>query len=242
MTNPISEEPLPTSENPAESLPETAPDADPAVIAEPIQALQEPAAKPAPAAEPPAAPAPSEEPAEDFGALLQAFEKSHSHKADPGQKQLQGTVISLSAEQVFVDIGYKTEGVLPRTAFKDNADSIKSGDTLHVSVTGRNEERYYDLSLFKVAQPRDWSALEAAFADKTAIVGTVTEVVKGGLRVDVGVRAFMPASRSGAKDAAEMEKLVGTEINCRITKLDVADEDVVVDRRVVLEEQARGLA
>jgi small subunit ribosomal protein S1 len=88
-----------------------------------------------------------------------------------------------------------------------------------------------------VAQPRDWSALEAAFAEKVAIVGTVTEVRKGGVTVDVGVRAFMPASRSGTKDAAELEKLVGTEITCRITKLDVTDEDVVVDRRIVLEEQ-----
>jgi small subunit ribosomal protein S1 len=108
-------------------------------------------------------------------------------------------------------------------------------------VTGRNEEHYYELSRFKVAQPRDWSALEAAFQEKLAVVGTVTGVVKGGLNVDVGVRAFMPASRSGTKDAAEMEKLVGTEITCRITKLDVIQEDVVVDRRVVLEEQARGL-
>ena len=67
----------------------------------------------------------------------------------------------------------------------------------------------------------------------------VTAVVKGGVSVDVGVRAFMPASRSGARDAAEMEKLVGQEIRCRIIKLDVADEDVVVDRRVVLEEEER---
>ncbi len=92
-----------------------------------------------------------------------------------------------------------------------------------------------------MAQPRDWSALEAAFAEKMAVVGTVTEVVKGGLNVDIGVRAFMPASRSGTRDAVELEKLVGTEITCRITKLDVTDENVVVDRRVVLEEQARAL-
>ena len=64
-------------------------------------------------------------------------------------------------------------------------------------------------------------------------------MVKGGLSVDVGVRAFMPASRSGARDAAEMEKLIGQEIRCRIIKLDVADEDVVVDRRAVLEEEER---
>jgi small subunit ribosomal protein S1 len=64
-------------------------------------------------------------------------------------------------------------------------------------------------------------------------------VVKGGASVDVGVRAFMPASRSGTREAAELEQLVGQQITCRITKLDVADEDVVVDRRVVLEEQAQ---
>jgi small subunit ribosomal protein S1 len=179
---------------------------------------------------------------ESFADLLSAFEKSHTHKAAPGARQLEGTVVSLSADQIFLDIGYKTEGVLPRSAFPLNAESVKPGDTIPVSVTGRNEEGYYELSRFKVAQPRDWSALEAAFAEKLAIVGTVTEVVKGGLRVDVGVRAFMPASRSGTRDAAEMEKLVGTEITCRITKLDVTAEDIVVDRRVVLEEQARALA
>jgi small subunit ribosomal protein S1 len=188
-------------------------------------------------------PSPGEvtEPAESFADLLSAFERSHSHKAEPGARQLQGTVVSLSADQVFLDIGYKTEGVLPRSAFDNNAEAVKIGDSFPVSVTGRNEEHYYELSRFRVAQPRDWSALETAFAEKLAVVGTVTEVIKGGLSVDIGVRAFMPASRSGAKDAAELEKLVGTQINCRITKLDVTDENVVVDRRVVLEEQARGL-
>jgi small subunit ribosomal protein S1 len=67
----------------------------------------------------------------------------------------------------------------------------------------------------------------------------VTAVIKGGLSVDVGVRAFLPASRSGARDAAEVGKLVGQEIRCRITKLDVADEDVVVDRRAVIEAEER---
>ena len=184
---------------------------------------------------------PGEEPTESFADLLSAFEKTHSHKADPGAKQLQGAVVSISADQVFLDIGYKTEGVLPRSAFDHNAESVKLGDTFPVSVTGRDEEHYYQLSRFKVAQPRDWSALEAAFAEKMAVVGTVTEVVKGGLNVDIGVRAFMPASRSGTRDAVELEKLVGTENTCRITKLDVTDENVVVDRRVVLEEQARAL-
>jgi small subunit ribosomal protein S1 len=178
-----------------------------------------------------------EEPAESFGELLSAFERSHTHRAE--SKQLEGTVVSLTAEQVVLDIGYKMEGVLPRSAFENNAETVRPGDRFPVSITGRNEEGYYQLTRFRVAQPRDWSALEHAFAEKVAVAGTVTGVVKGGLTVDVGVRAFMPASRSGTRDAAELEALVGQQINCRITKLDVTDEDVVVDRRVVLEEQAR---
>ena len=214
---PLTAEPVaePAPQSVAEPLPRVVP--EPHAVAEPVD----------------------EEPTESFADLLRDFERSHSHKSEPGAKQLQGTVISISADQVFLDIGYKTEGVLPRSAFENNADAVKPGDTVPVSVTGRNEEHYYELSRFKVAQPRDWTALEAAFAEKLAVVGTVTEVIKGGLSVDIGVRAFMPASRSGAKDAVELEKLVGTQINCRITKLEVTEENVVVDRRVVLEEQAR---
>jgi small subunit ribosomal protein S1 len=188
----------------------------------------------------PTAPSDSE-PTESFADALRDFERAHTRRDDSGRKQLEGTVISLSADQVFLDVGYKIEGVLPRTSFENNAEGVKAGDVFPVSISGRNEEGYYQLSRFRVAVPRDWSALERAFAEKVAIVGTVTAVVKGGLSVDVGVRAFMPASRSGTREAADLEALVGTEITCRITKLDVADEDVVVDRRVVLEEEARGL-
>jgi small subunit ribosomal protein S1 len=116
---------------------------------------------------------------------------------------------------------------------------VKPGDKMPVSIKGRDPEGYYELSRIKVERPKDWSSLEKAFADKAAIAGTISAVVKGGVSVDIGVRAFMPASRSGAKDAAEMEKLIGQEIRCRIIKLDVADEDVVVDRRAVLEDDER---
>ena len=250
MTNVINEETLPTPEATPEPAAEAVEEIAPLPAVEPVA---EPVAEPVPesAPEPVAAPIvepapepaaePIEEPQESFADQLRDFERSHSHRGEPGQRQLKGVVVSLTAEQVFLDIGYKTEGVLPRSAFDNNADAVKPGDSFPVSVTGRNEEHYYELSRFKVAQPRDWSALETAFAEKLAVVGTVTEVIKGGVSVDVGVRAFMPASRSGTKDAAELEKLVGTQITCRITKLDVTDENIVVDRRVVLEEQARGL-
>ncbi len=171
-----------------------------------------------------------------FGELLSQFEQSHRPEA--GAKQLEGTVVSIGPDAVYLDIGFKTEGMLPKTAFRDNAEGVKAGDKFLVSVKGRNEEHYYVLSLARVAQPRDWTQLEDAFAQKLTIPGTVTGVVKGGLTVDVGVRAFLPASRSGTRDAAELEKLVGQEITCRITQLDVADENVIVDRRSVLEEEA----
>ncbi|MES2221511.1 MAG: 30S ribosomal protein S1 [Acidobacteriota bacterium] len=175
---------------------------------------------------------------ESFGEMLAQFEHSHSHKVEGGARQLEGVVVSLDADSVYLDIGFKAEGILPRSAFENNADGVTAGDKFPVSVKGRNLEGYYELSRLRVTLPTDWSSLEEAFAQKSAVVGIVTGVVKGGLTVDVGVRAFMPASRSGVRDSAEMEKLVGQEITCRITKLDVTDEDVVVDRRAILEEQA----
>jgi small subunit ribosomal protein S1 len=177
---------------------------------------------------------------ESFGDLLSQYEKSHSRKpSEDGRKQLEGTVIAVSAESVFLDIGFKSEGILPLALFQSAGESVKPGDKFPVSVKGRDPEGYYELSRTRVERPKDWSSLERAFAEKATIMGTVTGVIKGGLSVDVGVRAFMPASRIGVRDAAEMEKLVGQEIRCRIIKLEVTEEDVVVDRRAIAEEEER---
>ena len=180
-------------------------------------------------------------PGESFGDILTQYEQSHTHRTetDEGRKALEGTIVAVTGDNVYLDIGYKTEGILPLVAFTSAGEKPKPGDKVPVSIKGRDEEGYYELSRLKVERPKDWSSLEKAFADKATILGIVTAVVKGGLSVDVGVRAFMPASRSGARDAAEMEKLVTQEIRCRIIKLDTAEEDVVVDRRVVLEEDER---
>jgi len=161
-----------------------------------------------------------------------------SPQAGGGAQGREGTVITLTADSVVLDIGYKTEGVLPLTAFPADKPP-KPGDKVQVTVKGRDPEGYYELTRGKVERPTDWASLEKAFAEKSIIVGTVTGVVKGGLSVDIGVRAFMPASRTGTKDASEMEKLVEQEIRCRITKIDVDDEDVVVDRRAIAEDEER---
>ena len=239
MSHENTPEPQTPSEIPSQPTRETAPPSEPegSPVSAPEAAPHVPPAAQEPAAH--VAPEAASEPTENFGDLLAEFEKSHARKDEGGQKQLQGVVVSISPEQVFLDIGFKIEGVLPRSAFDNNAEGVQKGQTFPVSISGRNEEGYYELSRFKVAQPRDWTSLQQAFDQKSAVVGTVTGVVKGGATVDVGVRAFMPASRSGTLDAAELEKLVGQQITCRITKLDVADEDLVVDRRVVLEEQAQ---
>ncbi|MCC6340622.1 MAG: S1 RNA-binding domain-containing protein [Bryobacterales bacterium] len=173
-----------------------------------------------------------------FGDILSQFEQDH--KAAESAEALPGTVVAINADAIIVDIGRKMEGVLDPAQFRDASGNVflKTGETLPVLITGRNAEGYYELSTLRVKRPTDWTEFEKAFADKSIIAGRVTELVKGGLRVDVGVRAFMPASRSGAKDPIELEKLVGQEIRCRITKLDTAAEDVVVDRRAVMEEEA----
>jgi small subunit ribosomal protein S1 len=176
---------------------------------------------------------PPEAPVSDssFGDILSEFEQAHHS----GGQAVEGTVVSITPDGVFVDIGRKMDGMLPPEA----SAKLKPGDRLLVSIRGRDQQGVYQLSTIKIETPRDWSGLETAFANKSTISGTVLEVVKGGLRVDVGVRAFMPASRSGAREQADLEKMVGQEIECRITKLDTTSEDVVVDRRVILEEREK---
>ena len=180
----------------------------------------------------------SEESAVSFNDILSQYEKSHSHQGAEG-KGREATVVAITSDSVLFDIGFKIEGILPLAAFQSAGETVKVGDKLLVTVKGRNPEGYYEVSRAQVERPRDWAALERAFAEKSVIEGTVTGVVKGGLSVDIGVRAFMPASRSGVRDAAEMEKLVGQEIRCIIMELDVTEEDVVVDRRAVAEEEGR---
>jgi len=173
-----------------------------------------------------------------FGDILNQFEQTHTHET-PGEQGREATVVAVTGDNVFFDIGQKTEGIMPLALLRDDKGQIpvQPGDVIQVGVKGRNAEGYYELSLIKVERPKDWSGLQKAFDEKLTVLGNVTSLIKGGLSVDVGMRAFMPASRSGARDIPEMQTLVGQEIACRIIKLDTEKEDIVVDRRVVLEEE-----
>ncbi|HVV43575.1 MAG TPA: 30S ribosomal protein S1 [Bryobacteraceae bacterium] len=177
-----------------------------------------------------------------FGDILNQFEQSHAHEAAHEKgvaATVAATVVAINGDDVFFDVGQKTEGILPLSALRDDQGPIpvKPGDTVQVTVGGRNAEGFYQLSVIRVERPKDWSSLQKAFDEKLTISGVVTQVIKGGLSVDVGVRAFMPASRSGARDVPEMQTMIGQEIAVRVIKLDTGKEDVVVDRRAVLEEE-----
>src|SRR5882757_3968727 len=108
---------------------------------------------------------------ESFGSLLSQFEETHGGQSKAEGSQKVGIVISISSDSVFLDIGFKIEGVLPREEFENNAQGIAVGDRFPVSVKGRNEEGYYALSRLKIAQPTDWPSLEEAYAQKAAIIG-----------------------------------------------------------------------
>ncbi len=178
---------------------------------------------------------------EDFKDLLRQYEQSHASISGSGQKQIHATIAALTPDSALLDIGYKTEGILPLTAF---TTPPAVGDTILVTPRGsRDDDGYYQLSLLKFAQPKDLTSLQEAYDRRSVIAGAVTAANKGGFTVDVGgIRAFLPASRSGVRDTAEMQNLVGQEIRIRITKLEIEDEDVtdmVVDRRSVLEDEEK---
>ena len=96
---------------------------------------------------------------ESFSDMLSQYEKSHSRKREDGGKQLLGTVIAVSADLVFLDIGFKSEGLLPLLDFQSVGETPKPGDQMPVSVKGRDPEGYYQLTRAKVDRPKDWSCL-----------------------------------------------------------------------------------
>lgn len=172
-----------------------------------------------------------------FADILSNYEQEHSDAA--GGRAVNGVIISVRAENILVDIGRKMEGALKLSRWRESeiGDPVPGAHILVNVGPYNSDDAAYELSTIKVERPKDWSSLESAFANKADVAGTVVEQIKGGFRVDIGVLAFLPASRSGVRDANDMAKLVGEEIRCRITKLDTDQEDVVVDRRVLLEEQ-----
>src|ERR1700749_2755434 len=91
---------------------------------------------------------------ESFQDILSQYEQSHSHKPEDGSKRIEATVVTLTADSVLLDIGFKTEGIVALTALR--GQTVKPGDKLLVTVKGRDPEGYYEVALGKVARPTDW--------------------------------------------------------------------------------------
>ncbi len=153
----------------------------------------------------------------------------------------QGRVVKISGEDVIVDIGYKCEGLVPLEQFRDAFGRIRvqPGDTIDVMLENAVDiEGYVRLSYERAHRIRLWDRLEKAFAEKQCVEGEVVDQVKGGLEVDIGgARAFLPGSQADLRATHVLEGWKGKQIQVRIIKLNRKRGNIVVSRRLALEEE-----
>ena len=147
-------------------------------------------------------------------------------------------VVAYTEQGVVVDLGQKTEGLIPAVEFSEtDIPRPEPNATIEVQRTGEHKEGYLIVSYQKVLRRRTWERIDAAFKAKDTVTGKVVDRIKGGLVVDVGVRAFLPGSQYDLRPAQNLDNLLGQEIQVRITKLNRRRGNVVVSRRALLEEE-----
>jgi small subunit ribosomal protein S1 len=181
----------------------------------------------------------------DFAAALESFEaeQSAAEAAAPAAEEniQKGTVVKLTDKYVVVDVGFKSEGVVPlaQVMARDGQPKVKPGDSIDVVIDrGSTEEGYVLLSHEKAQRVRVWDEIDKAYNDKALIKGYVVDRVKGGLSVDVGgVRAFLPGSQVDLKPVRNLDGYKGQEIDVRVIKLNKKRGNIVVSRKQILEEE-----
>ncbi|HWW18252.1 MAG TPA: 30S ribosomal protein S1 [Candidatus Saccharimonadales bacterium] len=147
-------------------------------------------------------------------------------------------VVAYTEQGVVVDLGQKTEGLIPAVEFSETEiPRPEPNATIEVQRTGENKEGYVIVSYQKVLRRRTWERIDAAFKAKDSVTGKVVDRIKGGLVVDVGVRAFLPGSQYDLRPTQNLDGLLGQEIQVRVTKLNRRRGNVVVSRRALLEEE-----
>ncbi|HWF09356.1 MAG TPA: 30S ribosomal protein S1 [Bryobacteraceae bacterium] len=167
--------------------------------------------------------------------------EDYSHLAPPSRHEvLEGRVLKVSSTGVFIDVGYKSDGFAPISEFADAAGniSVTTGDIIEVMIeSGQTSEGYVLLSHEKASRLKVWDNLEAALEQQLTISGHVLGRVKGGLSVDVGVRAFMPGSQVDVRPVRNVDQFTGQSIPVKVVKLNRKRGNVVVSRKLaVLEE------
>jgi len=155
---------------------------------------------------------------------------------------MEGTVVKIDRDEVLLDIGYKSEGVIPSKELSirhdvDPGEVVKVGDTIEALVLQKEDkEGRLILSKKRAQYERAWGRIEDIMTSGGTIAGPVIEVVKGGLIIDIGLRGFLPASLVDLRRVRDLQPFVGTELECKIIELDRNRNNVVLSRRAFLEE------
>ncbi|WJY67953.1 30S ribosomal protein S1 [Corynebacterium auris] len=153
-----------------------------------------------------------------------------------------GTVVKVDHDEVLLDIGYKTEGVIPtrELSIKHDVDPdevVEVGDEIDALVlTKEDKEGRLILSKKRAQYERAWGTIEELQSNDQPVTGTVIEVVKGGLILDIGLRGFLPASLVEMRRVRDLEPYIGQELEAKIIELDKHRNNVVLSRRAYLEE------
>src|ERR671938_160080 len=156
-----------------------------------------------------------------------------------------GRVVRIDADEVLVDIGYKSEGVIPANELSirksvDPADEVQLGEEVDALVlTKEDQDGRLILSKKRARFEKAWRRIEAAAESGEPVKGTVIEVVKGGLIIDLGVRGFLPASLVDIRRVPHLDDYLGQEIECKVIELNRSRNNVVLSRRAVLEEERK---
>jgi small subunit ribosomal protein S1 len=173
---------------------------------------------------------------EEMSKLLQEYDEKQ--EAAASHEVIEVKVVAYTEHGVVVDLGGKTEGLIPAAEFTDTEiPRPEPNSTIEVQRTGEHKDGFTILSYLKVLRRRTWEKIEAAFKAKETITGKVVDRIKGGIVVDIGVRAFLPGSQYDLRPVQNLDDLTGTQIQVRITKLNRRRGNVVVSRRALLEEE-----
>jgi small subunit ribosomal protein S1 len=174
----------------------------------------------------------------EFASMLEAYDDSFRNMAEG--EVVKGTVLKVTDAAVVVDVGYKSEGLIPIHEFLDENGNVtvQSGDTVDVLLE-RTEDRegHIVLSREKAEKMKIWDEVEKAYADRKVVIGRVSERIKGGLAVDIGVRAFLPGSQIDVRPVRNLDALKGQELRMRVIKVNKKRGNIVLSRKALLEEE-----
>src|SRR5206468_3079861 len=170
----------------------------------------------------------------------QALEKDAAQSLTADETVVTGTVVKITDKHVVVDIGLKSEGLIPLEQVVDHTGTPKFqvGDQVEVVVEREEQEGGgYLVSHEKALRHKVWDKLEEAANTKTPVKGIVVSRVKGGITVDIGIKAFLPGSQVEVRPVRNLDAYIGTEIEVRVIKLNKKRGNVVVSRKEIIEEE-----